>query len=172
LRVLDEINILKSRPFKNMSSFLRLEQLWKVWKTQVMERHSTLCSINLARPFKYYPKLVLVLAELSISWTFCNPHSAKPKYTNKASELVRMSKKAYGIFPSRRISFSVFSWMLVEINASEPSECISIRQTRTVGVSIKRVRMESEPSRQRFTPSRSIYIVGSYGSSGAWRKIS
>jgi hypothetical protein len=41
-----------------------------------------------------------------------------------------------------------------------------------IPVSIRRVRMESEPSRQRFTPSRSMYMVGSYGSGGAWRKMS
>jgi hypothetical protein len=64
--------------------------------------------------------------------------------------------------------------MPVVLNACEPSEYISIRQTRIVGipVSIKRVRMESEPSRQRFTPSRSIYMVGWYSSGGEWRKMS
>lgn len=64
--------------------------------------------------------------------------------------------------------------MPVVLNAFEPSEYTSIRQTRMVGipVSIKRVRMESEPSRQRFTPSRSMYMVGWYGSGGEWRKMS
>ena len=41
-----------------------------------------------------------------------------------------------------------------------------------IPVSIKRLRIESEPSRERFTPSRSIYIVGSYGSGGVWHKMS
>ena len=32
--------------------------------------------------------------------------------------------------------------------------------------------MESEPSRQRFTPSRSMYMVGLDGSEDAWCRIS
>jgi hypothetical protein len=32
--------------------------------------------------------------------------------------------------------------------------------------------MEMEPSRQRSTPSRSIYMVGEDGTGGAWRMVS
>ena len=62
----------------------------------------------------------------------------------------------------------------VVLNACAPSTCTSMRQTRQVGipVSIRRVRIEMEPSRQRFTPSRSMYMVGEYGTGGAWRKTS
>lgn len=64
--------------------------------------------------------------------------------------------------------------MPVVLNACEPSKCTSIRQTRVLGIpmSIRRVRMDSEPSRQRFTPSRSMYMVGSYKSGDAWWEIS
>ena len=41
-----------------------------------------------------------------------------------------------------------------------------------IPVSIRRVRMEREPSQQRSTPSRSMYMVGSNGSGGVWRKMS
>lgn len=94
-----------------------------------------------------------------MSWMSWTPARLIRKWLNSASESLRTSKKTLGMESDSRIPFRVWPLAPAVENALSPRVWMSIKYVRLSGEKCT-WRMDTEPCRERLTPSRSMYNDG------------